>query len=185
MHPNTGYVDQDPSALRLSLIEGEFDLTRLTTYATCTTKIAGIGVTATVIGASHIVALDVEGHLIHEMFACVSPPEYTSWTLEELKHRAIRLTPHGVVSYEFSVQDKDWQGSEPPELTRLINAADRAADRGEIGLVQEFPANNLAVTPKTVIHCRADGDGRVNIETAHSYPNVPKLVTSRTLVQRV
>lgn len=185
MHPVIGYVDQNPDALRLSLIEGEFDFAGLTAYATRTMKIAGINVTATVIGASHVVTLNVEGHLVHEMFACVSPPEYTSWTLEELTANAIRLTPFGIVSYEFSVQEEYWQDSEPPELTRLIDAANKAAEANAIGLVQKFPANNLAATPKTVVHCYADNRGRVNIETAHSYPNAQRLVTSRTLVQRV
>lgn len=141
--------------------------------------LAGLHLSAAVIGASHIITYSTADWQATEVFACVPVGDLVPWTLDELIDSPIRRKL-GSSSYEFTVRRVPWEDPEPAELVRLVAAArssDRASDR--FGLVQEFPTRDLSVIPKTVIFGYVEGR-RVVIETAHSYPNVRGLVMSRT-----
>lgn len=143
-------------------------------------KLAGLHVSAAVIGASHIITYSTSDWQATEVFACVPVGDTAHWTLDELIDSPIRREL-GRGSYEIAIRRVPWEDPEPQDLVRLVEAArssDHAPDR--FGLVQEFPTRDLSVIPKTVIFGIAESDRRVVIETAHSYPNVRGLVMSRT-----
>jgi hypothetical protein len=175
-----GYVDQNPDSLRLTWTRDPIDRDQFSVYASCTMTLAGLHVSAAVIGASHIITYSAADWQATEVFACVPVGDLAHWTLDELTDSPIRRKL-GRGSYEFTIRRVPWEDPEPPDLIDLVEAArssDRASDR--FGLVQEFPTRDLSVVPKTVIFGHAEDDRRVVIETAHSYPNVRGLVMSRT-----
>jgi len=177
-----GYVDQSPDALRLTLTTEPVDRGQFAVYASCTMSLAGLHVSAAVIGASHIITYSTSDWQATEVFACVPVANTACRTLDELiASPPVRLRPGRGSSYEIAIRRVTWEDPEPPDLIALVEAArssDRAPDR--FGLVQEFPTRNLDVIPKTVIFGYADGDRGIVVETAHSYPNVRGLVMSRT-----
>lgn len=181
MHPETGYIDQHPDALRLTLVEGSLDRRQFHLLAGETARFAGVRVEATVIGASHIVTLDAGPFVLHEVFACVGLKDVASWTLDELVAAPVERQFPGM-HYEFTARRVLWQDPEPPELVSIVAAAHRDQTvHTAFGVVQDFPAGNLLVTPKTVIVGSVDEIRQeIVIETAHSYPNVHGLVMSRS-----
>lgn len=181
MSPTPGYIDQSPDALRLTLVEGAFDTSPYQLLKSCRRVLHGIQVTATVIGASHIISFHTDSLALHEVFACEGPEDVSYWSLDELVSAPVERQFPGL-RYEFSARRVDWEDPEPPELERLVRAVThRAAMSSSFGVVEEFPQGDLLVTPKTVIFGNDDGCRRgLVIETAHSYPNVQGLVLSRT-----
>lgn len=177
----TGYIDQDPSALRLSLVNGPLDKDVFSRYADCTYQHGNLHVNATVIGASHIVSIQVGDRQLHEVLACVSLDSVPHRRLDELVGAPVQrelLDMH--MFYEFVVQHIAWDGPEPPELVALVHAANNCGDKDAFGAVQEFPGIEGLATPKTVIYGCSVGDVGLVVKTAHSYPSTGSLVLSLT-----
>jgi hypothetical protein len=176
------YIDQHPNALRLTLIEGDLDLTQFNVFATERVELAGIRIEARIIGASHVISFSTESFTLHEVFACVGLRNVSSWSLDKLIASPVeRLFPGK--KYGFFVRSIPWRDPEPQELLELTWEAAEQKSQTSFGLTQEFPASELSVTPKTVIVGHADDDhGRIVLATAHSYPNSRALVMSRTVL---
>lgn len=177
MHPN-GFIDQDPDALRLTLIEGGLDFGQFTHYASNAKRIAGVWVGAVVIGASHIISIFPNTFTFHEVFACVGVPNYNSTELSSLLVKSpLEQSFHGA-HYQFSARKIAWSGSEPHELQAIIERANDPST--PIGLVQEFPQETLPAIPKTVITVYPVNGG-IGFETAHSYPGDGVVVSCSTV----
>jgi len=178
------YIDQSPEALRLTLVDGHIDLSGFHVYADRSHRYGEVTVTARVIGASHIITYSVGDSLLHEVFACMSPPTETmdnwasilTYSWAGLDHPIERQIND--VGYSFEAHTVPWSDPEPEEVVRLLALCRDPSDDG-FGFVQHFPQGEYRVTPKTIIVGYRTDDGLL-IETAHSYPNVRGLVLSRT-----
>lgn len=174
-----GFIDQNPDALRLTLIEGSLDRDQFTQLASSTRTISGIRIDATVIGASHVISASFGVLEFHEVFACVGVPGRESQTVGDLIGAPVKRKLPGA-SYEFAARYVPWQDPEPDELVELVALA-REHESAQVGIVQEFERGPFLVDPKTVIVIYSDENGNVVIETAHSYPE-SGLVLSRSTV---
>lgn len=187
VHSNDEYIDQSPEALRLTLAVGEIDLSGFHVYDKQTLRCDQLTVIARVIGASHIISYSIGNAQLHEVFACVSPPQTpTGWAeisayswagLDQPIERAF-----SGFEYSFSAYEVPWSDPEPKEVINLLNRCHGQAADYEFGFVQHFPQGECKVTPKTIVVGSYDRKALV-IETAHSYPNVRGLVLSRTKLQ--
>lgn len=175
MHPDEGFIDQSPGALRLTVVEGNLDRRQFTLLKGGMFEHEGVRVEATVIGASHILSFETGLFAWHEVFACVEVTSVPHWTLPQLLAYPVERQLPGM-RYEFAARLIAAPDGEPAELQRLIRDAD-CPETG-IGVVQDFPRGTLPVTPKTVIVCNGDDQG-VAVETAHFYPG-EGLVLSRS-----
>lgn len=180
-HTAEGYIDQDPKALRLTVINGEFDPTPYSVYATQQCQAEGIRITARVIGAGHVISCDTGLFQLHELFACVGLDGVPCAWLDQLNGRTV-MEKLPAWKYTFQARTVPWHDVEPMDLTDLIEFVDLLDHPAAIGLVQEFPRGQLEYTPKTVIVISINGG--VVIETAHSYPSVKGLVMTRSVLYR-
>lgn len=170
MQSNEGFIDQSPDALRLSVVEGDLDRAQFTCLEGGTFEQWGVCVDATVIGASHVVSFSTGSFLLNEVFACAGLNGIPSWTLSELIGLSVERQLPGMC-YEFTARHIEWRDTEPPEVAVLSDAAMRSRRAGGIGVVQDFPAGSLPVTPKTILVGYASRERRgIVMETAHSYP---------------
>jgi hypothetical protein len=178
--PGSGYVDQDPQALRLTLVNGRLDTTPFHVFARQELRLAGIQVQATIIGASHIMRFEAGPLTLHEIFACTELEGVSSWPLKALMAESVQCRFPGF-SYDFSVACMPWSDPEPSDLQKLAETAHNQKE-DSLRLIQEFPQDDeIVVTPKTVIVGSADDDGkRVVVTTAHSYPKARGLVISQS-----
>ena len=183
MPPPTGYIDQHPDELHLTVVDHPVTQD-FAVYARQTCELAGFRIDASIIGASHIMAFNRGDQTLNELLACVRLPlPVMSIGLGNLladaegAHR--RMWGDGW-AYGFTCRHVSWTDPEPDDLVQLVAKVRGHNPTRELGLLQEFPAGDLQVTPKTVIYGRATSARSVVIETAHSYPNVRGLVLSRT-----
>lgn len=174
----SGYIDQTPRTLALSLTTDRVDRKEFAVFARKTQQIAGLRVDAAVIGASHIISYSAFGREFTEIFACVGLPGVAPLGLDQIKAPIRRQL--GWADYSFTANVVCWDDPEPNRLVDLVALANSRAN-SELGIVQEFPQGSLPVTPKTVIVGYARDDSLV-ISTAHSYPNVRGLVLSQTTI---
>lgn len=182
MHSDQVYTDQHPDDLQLTLVEGDLDRSQFQLLAGQTQVLAGVRIEATVIGASHVVSYDTGSFVLHEVFACVGLENVSSWPLKTLVSSPVRRN-FPDMTYAFSVRRVPWHNDEPDELHSIVAAAGNHGKNGGIGVVQDFPRGDAPATPKTVIVGYEDPrHRRIVIETAHSYPNVPGLVLSRSVL---
>jgi hypothetical protein len=135
-------------------------------------------VDATVIGASHLVTFTAGDFTLSEVFACVEIGAETSVPLRRLTGAVMPRFPG--FRYTFAARQIAWRDPEPAVLQGLVEVAEKEHLRS-LGIVQEFPKGDFAVTPKTVIVGRVLENGRgVEIQTAHAYPR-QGLVLSRSV----
>lgn len=184
MHSEDPYIDQSPEALRLTLVDGQIDLSGFHIYAGRSHRYCELTIEARVIGASHIISYSSGGARLHEVFACMSPPTETNKSWASISTYSWAGLDHPIerqindVGYSFEAHTVPWSEPEPKEVVRLLALCHRSSDDG-FGFVQHFPQGECPVTPKTIIVGQRTDDGLL-IETAHSYPNVRGLVLSRT-----
>lgn len=176
------YIDQDPEALRLTLVNGRLDTTPFHAFAQQKLSLGGIEIEATIIGASHVMRFEAGPLTLHEIFACTALDGVSSWPLSLLKGEPVQCRFPGF-TYQFSVNCLPWSDPEPSDLQQLAETAHNQKE-DSLGLIQEFPQDDeIVVTPKTVIVGSADDCGyRVVITTAHSYPKVRGLVISQSVL---
>lgn len=162
------FTDQSPTALRLALVEGDFDQTQFPQLVSNTFKHEGIVVEATIIGASHMVSFRTADFEFHEVFACETPEKVSSRPLEDLAGGPIveRFFPN--MRYSFIAGRYEWQYPEPQSVLAIAGAARDNSSEG-IGLVFDFPAGGLVAVPKTVVNIWPCPDG-ILASTLHSYP---------------
>lgn len=182
MHSDTIYIDQSPDALRLTINEGDLDRSQFQLLSEQNCSLAGITISAAVIGASHIVSYDTGAFRLNEIFACTGLENVSAWSLAELvKTPIVRQYPG--FCYEFRVERVPWSDPEPARLTKMVRAASSSRNLEAIRLVVDFPSGGLSVTPKTVVIGDAS-KGAIRFTTAHSYPNVRGLVISHSVLSR-
>lgn len=184
VHSNaTEYIDQSPEALCLTLTEGELDRTQFHLLSEQDCELAGVKISAAVIGASHIVSYDTGAFTLHEIFACVGLEEVSSWSLADLIPKPV-VRQYPGFRYEFRVEKIPWDNPEPSVLPTMVRMAAMLRERGNVGLVVDFPQGELLVTPKTIVLGQELDYGRsIIFTTAHSYPNVRGLVISHSILR--
>lgn len=185
MHYHGPFTDQHPDALRLSLVEGPVELKQLLAIDARTIRSGNLSVTATIIGASHVITFaQGEEPERNEVLACIELPGTSGRAVNEILDTPIRLR-HGPFDYTFRAWCPTWTdaGKEPDELQELTGKARKSDTDSVQGFMVEFPSGGSCVTPKTVIVMEASAcGGFVRIDTAHSYPSVPRTVLSTTTI---
>lgn len=180
------FTDQSPNDLYLSLIEGDLDVEPYNVLWSSAVEICGINVTARVIGASHIISYETEGAVLHEMLACVTPPnDLDSFQLrlgDAEGHDVERQTSH--LSYSFSSQRAIWKADGPSALRYIVRRT-QSEIPGGFGIAYDFPQGDLPAIPLTVLEGRLSRNGECAlIRTAHSYPG-QAVVFSRSAISTV
>jgi hypothetical protein len=167
------YVEQQPSDIRLSHVEGSFDPNRLTVYKAKTAMFFGgrLEVTASIIGASHV--LSFPG--FYEVFACAELPDTPCYKLNELEGHPIYRSIPGA-RYGFQAKQIEWGSKQPKELDNLVWLAQALP----FGLICEFEKGTLAVTPITVI-VGFEENGQLIFLTGHAYPEDALVLTATRL----
>lgn len=180
MHSDIPYIDQSPEALRLTVTEGDLDRTQFQLLSEQECVLAGVRISAAVIGASHIVSYDTGTFRLHEIFACVGIENVSCWSLAELIRTPI-VRQYAGYRYKFHAERIQWKDPEPQALMDLVVRTQKPEEAQTISLMVDFPSGGSAVIPKTIVLGRATPDGRgVTFTTAHSYPSVRGLVISRS-----
>lgn len=179
------HIDQRPEDLKLTLIDGEVFYRDFSVFAFGRATLAGVNVQVRIIGASHIISFGTEALSFHELLACTSVVNQHPTRMEELLCAPVQHSLPGV-SYEFTARMVPWEDAEPPELLALVEKVRTPTGPDCLGVIREFPPDRVwrRVTPKTVVVVTAPDDGRLVIETAHSYPNVRGLALSRSVLTR-
>ena len=181
------YVDQSASALRFHLLKGTVDLRQFTVFCQQALRVCSCHVEARIIGASHILAFNLAGGIhLTEILSCTkvetNQPQVSSGPLGEI-HSSVRST---VGSHEYTFVPRLVRLDEgADELERLARKVERAhALKDQIGLSHQFPQSDACRghPPLTLVWGGTDGEDRLLVETAHSYPNEGNLVLTKTTV---
>lgn len=174
MHP---YAEQHPEDLLLSYIDGPFDPNTLTVYKQQKYAFFNgmLDVTASIIGASHVLSFTVGGREFHEVFACCEIPDTPCYKLSELTSPIFENLPK--VGYRFRTHTIPWPDAslQPRELDELVYQANKS-----FGLICEFESGKQGVTPITVI-TGYEKYNRLIIKTGHAYPGDALVITSTRL----
>ena len=129
MHSDTPYIDQSPEALSLTVTEGALDRTQFHLLSVQDCKLAGVAISAAVIGASHIVTYDTGIFRLHEIFACVGLENVSCWSLADLV-RAPVVREYPGFTYTFEAEVVAWDDPEPTVLTDMIQQAAMLRESG-------------------------------------------------------
>ncbi|MBU1054385.1 MAG: DUF2617 family protein [Proteobacteria bacterium] len=169
--------------LRLNLIEGQMaDWSQFRILKAQGMDRNPWNVKAHVIGASHLISVNYNGSLFHEIFACMevkadAKPIYYGPIMDigNLTHKFVDK-----LSYKFDSKILKWDTGEPLMLD-LEHMANTAGDN-KIGLVAEFPPINTDIITKTIVLITMD-DKMLKFETVHSYPNEDCIVFTQTRIK--
>ncbi len=194
---STQYLDQSARSLCWTLIEGELDVRHFQLLASATLRAPGFCFRAHIVGASHLMRMEWgTGELYHEVVACGGLPELAKpISSARLASRprdtnALAILAGGRrLRFESQIVDA---AIAAPRLSRLRDEIERAGSnpRRVLGLQFEFPSpegegrsdlTNSSVRPTTLVWAALSAaDQRLEIETAHSYPNEGRVVFTRT-----
>ena len=181
------YRDQSPAELRLSLLEGDLDLGQFTLLHSGLTETKEFRVRAGIIGASHVIQVELSGANLHEVLACgdvvTESARFYSRSVAELPPTVELELAHGV-SYCFRPALRAAREARG-RLQRLEARIARAwGTLDEIGLCHTFPQpRGCDDSPRTLVWVGLDPARRLlRAETAHSYPNEDTVVFSDTRV---
>lgn len=162
------FTDQSPEALRLAVVEGDFNQGQFRRLVSDTLCWKGIEVETAIIGASHIVSFRTPNFRLHEVFACETPHGTSSRPLKELVGQPMIERFFSDMRYWFIAEQFDWQYPEPQPVLAIADAV-RQKSEERLGLVFDFPAGELCAVPKTVVNVWPSHQG-ILVGTLHSYP---------------
>lgn len=194
------YRDQSASDLRLNLLRGDVDLEQFTLLRVALMRRPRVRIDACIIGASHLLRVELPGPVrFHEVLACADVEAGSSRVFHapvgELPG-SVELDIGGGASYRF----RPWLATSSQGQSRLRALEERirrvrhaSPAGGELGLWLEFPDSPSTraagswqpdrgdEAPRTLLWLGVDSrDGKVRVETAHSYPNEGRVVFSET-----
>ena len=163
--PDVGYVDQSASRLALTVVEGAVDMRQFTVLRAATLHAGPLAVTASIIGASHVLAFSTPGRTVTEVFACAGARSAaTPLVIAPLAHLMDRdmCFVLGDVEYRFQAR--------MGELADVQHAKARLARRQRgIALAFTFPHRTRdEEPPETIVTVRRAAGGFV-AETVHGY----------------
>ena len=163
--PEVGYVDQSASRLALTVLDGDVDMRQFTVLRAATLHAGPLAVTASIIGASHVLSFSTPERTVTEVFACAGArSEATPLVIAPLAHLMDCDTCFvlGEVEYRFQTRL-----GELADVQRV--KANLARGQREIGLAFTFPQRTRdEEPPETIVTVRLAGAGFV-AETAHGY----------------
>lgn len=182
MCPENGYVDQNPDALNLSIVRGSLNLQQFSCLDAVKFNHGNLAVIGTVIGASHVLSVYVDGaETCHEVLACVQPDPDTNVELSAPLHLVPpgRKTVIGGIEHSFAYTVLDWN-VQAIEAVRQFDDARHAETWACASF--DFPkADASAHTPKTIVLIRQWSDETVKVATLHSYPGDGVVISNTTL----
>lgn len=152
--------------------------------ATSEIALGNMKITATVIGASHVLSVSRNGEeIFHEILACVKPKECSDGvvltrSLDQMPLR-YQVTNFGDARYQFLSWSLAW-GEETSEKADELLAAAKRQDVWQSAYF-EFPKGDLPHVPATIVLLRKEAIDKLLITTAHSYPG-QALVISRSTI---
>ena len=184
------YQDQSAAALQLTVLEGVLDLGTFTCLASGSIGQPELQIQAHIIGASHIVQLNLaERWCFSEILACTpivahSQPLFSK-PVAELPG-SVELELAEGVFYRFSALLTDSQSGQQKlqNLEERIVHTRAESKSNEMGLRYDFPSlSNHHDSPTTLVWIAVDEVGcGATIETVHSYPHEDTMVFSQAQV---
>ena len=175
------YSEQSARDLRLSVIEGEVDLSQFQIFKTEFLRSSPeVAMRAMIIGTSHAVCFQVADLRLNEIFACreVSTPYRCAFSgqLSEVRD-SVRINLDHDLTYLFHASAKSWsEGS--AEISRMEM---ESVDSGGFCLSYDFPQGGTREPATTVVAGFVDETAAsLVIRTAHSYPNEGTIVISNS-----
>ena len=175
------YREQSAYDLRLSVIEGNFDLSQFQIFKTKILRVSSeFTLSAMIIGQSHAVCFRVGDSSLYEIFACgevrTSKSGALSRHLDEVAG-SLRMNFHRGLRYGFQATPKNWlQGS-----AEILEMESEAKEFGGFSLSYDFPQGVSRKPATTVVTGFAnETSASLVIRTAHSYPNEGTIVISKS-----
>jgi hypothetical protein len=192
------YRDQSAEDLRLNLIDGEVDLAQFRTHERACLACDWIAIDARIIGASHAMRMELsDGTRFHEILACgpVSAPAPALYSDRVLSRSGpIELELGEGIGYRFEAEDVSATvgAARLSDLSTRVREAEGARPAARAwGLRFDFPSSPARVDDAgaepacTLAWLRISEDmARIEVETAHSYPNEARIVFSSTRLSR-
>jgi hypothetical protein len=182
------YVDQSADLLRFYLIHGMVDVEALTVLKQTSFFWSGLRVEAGILGASHYLRIDEEGHQpLFEIFACAELKEavslVTSGPLANIKSNIVSKV--GSLEYSFVPQRMPWREGARQLEVLLEDASSAKAEDNSFSLHFEFPSDvpNPVHKPITVLRGNYR-HSRCLVRSAHCYPNEETIVFTTTVIKR-
>ena len=184
------YQDQSAAALRLNVLEGVLDLGTFTCLASGNIEHSELQIQAHIIGASHIVQLDLAGRWrFSEILACTPivahpQPLFSQPVAELLDPVELELAEGALYHFSASLTDSHSGRLKLQTLEERIIRTCAESKGNEMGLRYDFPSlSDYYDPPTTFVWVALDEmDCAVALETAHSYPHEDTIVFSQTQV---
>lgn len=178
------YIDQSAQDLALNVLQGHPNEEQFNILEQGSLEGIGLKVKASIIGASHMVELTVGDVRLCEVFSCEADKSRAgsmiSSSFPEIKVPVV-MDLDGV-EYHFECFSTD--SLRGAGLFHMLEKQSRfASRRGICGLAYKFPKGGYTQQdfPKTVLVAVVNG-GKIELQTAHSYPNEETIVFTKTMV---
>lgn len=175
------YVDQSPEDLRLTMVEGDLDYEQFQIMERADYQSGLVDVSASIIGASHVLSFAHGGVLLHEIFACQKVEGNCSYPLFALP-RSVDAE-YGALRHRIDVNVQSLSAGRTLPLLEWLERAAQEDTHGR-ALEYEFPIVEAGTSAKTLIAASdVSIGGGAAIFTAHCYPSYRQVVFTRTIVE--
>lgn len=184
MHPSDVFIDQNPSDLCLTIVDGKLDMSQFHQLVSESVSLGEYTLTATIIGASHVISLsNAAGEpLFYEVLACVQPQVSSvqrTWPVEEIPTPVSLRT--GLLSYSFrDYTIRRWNDLVGKYVDDTVEKC-KFPRSGEARIFYQFPQDSLPAKPATVVKIQLESPRQVIIESIHSYPTKAVVFSHSTI----
>lgn len=171
------YIDQNSSALRLSLTDSKFDRDPLNVICSKHVMLNGYEIEFGILGASHFVSIKKDDFDFTEIFACISLDNVESIKVGEFLSIDRKL---GSFDYMFNSRIVPWAESG----FHCYNNSNKNVEKFE-GLTFEFPSEfegNFKALTNIYVYDHLD---KIYIETIHAYPNEDNVVVTSSSLRKI
>ncbi|MBF0369054.1 MAG: DUF2617 family protein [Magnetococcales bacterium] len=179
------YQDQSADQLRLTLSTGRLDENQFTILTRSRLQAPFVTLNAAIIGSSHFFHFDLgDGQHLYEILACTegdSPGGKHAFGPFQGDEALVERLFFAKVNYRFHWQKQALPGGWA-EMERIESRA--LANPHGLGLAYTFPPGEASgqTSPKTVVQVSEFSSNRLELETAHLYPNEQQLVITQTIL---
>lgn len=173
MQPTDVFIDQNPSDLCLTIVDGELDMDQFHQLVTTSIELGEYTLSATIIGASHVICVaNAAGTpIFYEVLACVQPQVGSvkrTWPVKEIPTPVPLQTNE--LSYSFSEYTiRGWNDLVGKYVDDTVAKCEFPRS-GQKRIFYQFPQAALPAKPATIVKLQLESPRQARIESIHSYP---------------
>lgn len=182
------FVDQYASELRLNLVQGYTDVSRLSVLCSGNIPSDYARLEVGILGASHYFSYSTPSGtpVFTEVFVCTEVEDIGNRVFFGDLHDASHIKKHfGDLTYDFTAKKHTW-GTGEDKFKELLMKVESKSDEHHLGLMKVFPRREEdPFLPVTMVFLSVHPNNlQVEVETLHAYPNDDALVFTKTTVTK-